>query len=178
MGKESIHTLRPEQLIDLLSIGLEADVSESGELISDEQIRDYFEGLVHRKIPTNSSIVDSILIFLSENEHYGKRVSGYSLSELLFDASTDLELYRTIKDYSKKIYRTTLSKGESSIAVTIYYAAIAGAAVYHNVKISNHSRQTLKSAFEDLLAKPWMIPQFTKLLEKARERCETGFPNQ
>jgi len=178
MGQKMIHGLNPGQLIGLLSIGAEADLSESGEFTSDEQIRDYFALLVQRKIPSDASIVDSILIFLRENEPYGKRVSGRSLSEILLDATTELEFFEVIKDYSKKIYQTTVSKGESSIAAAIYYAAIAAALVHHDTKISGHPWQTLKTAFEDLLAKPWMTPPLTGLLERAHDRCETELKNQ
>ena len=177
MDKASIYTLKPRQLMDLLSIGAEADAFDSGELISDEQIRGYFASLVQRKIPNDASIVDSLLIFLGENERYGKRVSGRSLSEVLLDAATEPDLLRVIKDYSKKIYQTTVSKGENSIAAAIYYAAIAAALVHHDAKISEHPWQTLKTAFEDLLAKPWMTPPLTGLLQEARERCETEQTN-
>ena len=151
--KASIHTLKPSQLVDLLSIGAEADLSESGELISDEQIRDCFASLMQRQIPNDANLVDSILIFLREDDRFGRQVRGRSLSEVLLDAATGLDLLTAIKDYSKKIYQATVSKGEHSIAAAIYYAAIAAALVHHGVKISNHSRQTLKTAFEDLLGK-------------------------
>jgi len=175
MTKKLIHTLRPEQLIDLLSIGMDADFSDSGELTSDEGIRDYFDRLVHRKISGESSIVDTILIFLRENDRYGKHVSGHSLSQLLLDPASDVDLYRTVKDYSKKIYQTTVSKGENSIAAAIYYLAIAAALVYHDTAISAHPKSTLKTAFEDLLTKMWMSPEFKELLEAARKRCETEY---
>jgi len=156
---------------------MDPDPSESGDLTSDEQIRDYFGRLVHRKISRESSIVDSILIFLRENDRYGKTVTGRSLTELLLDPSSELDLYRTIKDYSKKIYQTTVSKGESSIVAAVYYAAIAGALVNHDTKVSDHSWQTLEDAFGELLAKVWMIPEIRDLLKKARHICETEHPS-
>ncbi|MHC4987554.1 MAG: hypothetical protein ACYTFX_03525, partial [Planctomycetota bacterium] len=72
MDAKTTHGVRPERLINLLSIGLQASVSGVDELVSDEQIRDYFSGLIHRKIPNDSSIIDSILLLLRENKHYGK----------------------------------------------------------------------------------------------------------
>lgn len=171
MDTKTTHGIRPERLIDLLSVGLQSSVSGIDELVSDEQIRDYFSDLVHRKIPNDSSIIDSILLLLRENKRYGKLVGGRSLCELLLDGGTDLQLHVAIKDYSKKIYQSSISKGENSIAAAIYYLAIAAALVYHDATISAHSEDTLKTAFGDLLAKTWMSPEFKELLETARTRC-------
>lgn len=171
MDTKTTHGIRPERLIDLLSVGLQSSVSGIDELVSDEQIRDYFSDLVHRKIPNDSSIIDSILLLLRENKRYGKLVGGRSLCELLLDGGTDLQLHVAIKDYSKKIYQSSISKGENSIAAAIYYLAIAAALVYHDATISAHSKDTLKTAFGDLLAKTWMSPEFKELLETARTRC-------
>ena len=178
MGKTDIHSLTPGQLAGLLSIGIEADPSESGELISDEQIRDAFASLMQRQVPCDATIIDSILIFLGENDRYGKHLSGHSLCDILIDPATELDLLKTIKDYSKKIYQTTVSRGENSMAAAIYYAAIAAGLVHYDMKISGHSWQTLKTAFYDLVGKSWMLPQLATLLEQAYKRCEMELADQ
>jgi hypothetical protein len=157
----------------LLSIGLDSERLKSDELLSDEQIREYLACLLDRTIPVESSIMDSLLIFLCEDAHHGKTVRNRSLSQLLLCPTCEVELFRAIKDYSKQIYQTTVSKGENSIASAIYYAAIAGAIVHHGVKISEHSWQTLATAFQELRTKPWMISELEELLEKAGNFCKT-----
>ncbi len=166
-----LHLLKPDQLIEMLSIGMDGDPPNSAELVSDEQIRDYFCHLINRKIPCQSSIVDSILIFLRENERYGHLVKGRTLSELLLDSSCPAGLFEAVKEISKRVCQTAISRGENAVASAIYYAAIAAALIYCNTKISSHSWETLKTSFEDLLAKSWTGP-FSELLEKARQRCE------
>lgn len=172
MDKEPLHLLKPDQLIQMLSIGIEDNSSKPAALGTDEQIGNYFYRLISRKIPRQSSIVDSILIFLRENQRYGDLAKGRSLSELLLDASCPIGLFEAVKETSKRICQTAISKGENAVAAAIYYAAIAAALIHCNTKISSHSWETLKTSFEDLLAKPWMTGPFSELLEKARQRCE------
>ena len=172
MNNNSTHGLKPEQLFNLLSIGTDKELFCSDTMTSDEEIKEFFQSLVHRKVPRETSIVDSILIYLRESKAFGKSIINHSLGDILINPQTELELLKAIKDYSKKIYQSTVSKGENSIAVAIYYAAIASGLVYHDMKISDHTYQTLKDAFVNLMDQPWMISEIKELFSDSYKICQ------
>lgn len=172
MNSSSTHGIKPEQLFNLLSIGTDKELFCSSTMTSDEEIKTFFECLIHRKIPKETSLVDTILIYLRESKRFGKSVVDRSLGEILIDPKAELDLLKAIKDYSKKIYQSTVSKGENSIAVAIYYAAIASGLVYHKTKISEHAYQTLKEAFRNLIDQPWMIADIKQLFSDAHRICQ------
>ena len=172
MNNNSTHGLRPEQLFNLLSVGADKDLFCDNIMNSDEEVKEYFQSLIHRKVPKETSLVDSILIFLRESKAFGNSIIDHSLGEILNHSKTEIELLKTIKYYSKNIYQSTVSKGENSIAVAIYYAAIASGLVYHDMKISEHTYQTLKEAFSNLMNQPWMISDVKQLFSEAHKICE------
>ncbi len=172
MKTNSTHGLKPENLFKLLSIGADKDLFCNELINSNEDIKSFFQHLLHRKIPKESSIVDSILIYLRESKVFGETLIGLSLWDILSDPQTTLELLQTIKNYSKKIYQSTYSKGENSIALAIYYAAIASGIVYHNTKITEHSYQILRDAFSNLSKQPWITAEIEQLFFQANDICQ------
>ena len=176
--RKSKHGLGPRQLADLLSIGLVKDSFSNHAMNSDDEIKRFFQLLLKRKIPKEACLVDAIMLFLREDKVYSNRIINHSLGELLTNPKTEIDLLKTIKDYSKKIYQSTISKGENSIAIAIYYAAIAGGLVYHDIKISEHNYNTLKSAFSNLMQRPWITTEIKHLFSQAYEICQNEYKLQ
>lgn len=58
--------------------------------------------------------------------------------------------------------------------MAIYYAAVAGALVFHDSKITEHSFERLERAFGMLIAKTWMASELVGLFEKCRTLAEIG----
>jgi hypothetical protein len=99
-------------------------------------------------------------------------LAGKSLGEVLLDADTDIGLLQAVKTYGKKLSFTVDSDDENAVALTIYHAAIAGALVHHNKKISTSSYKTLDRSFAVFVDKKWLTPELKRLLSKAREICQ------
>lgn len=177
-NRETKHGLGPRQLADLLSIGLDKNLSGNHVMNSDDEIKRFFQLLLKRKIPMEAGIMDAIMLFLREDKVYSNQIINHSLGELLTNAKTEIGLLKTIKDYSKKIYQSTVSKGENSIAIAIYYAAIAGGLVYHDTKISEHNYNALKSAFSNLMQRPWITAEIKHLFSRAYEICQNEHRTQ
>jgi hypothetical protein len=135
MDTDTTHGINPKQLMNLLAIGTDRELACDQILNSDKEIKEFFQKLIHRKAPKESSIIDSILILLRETKAYRQSVVDHSLADLLLNPVTDLALLKAIKEYSKQIYQSTVSKGENSISLAIYYGAIASALVHHKEKI-------------------------------------------
>jgi hypothetical protein len=99
-------------------------------------------------------------------------VSGKPLGDLLSSASAELTVLDTIKVRGKKLAAAAgASESERDTGLTIYFAAIASALVYHGQKISSHSSETLERSFAMLSEMQWMTPELVELFHKARQVC-------
>ncbi|KPL20813.1 MAG: hypothetical protein AMJ75_11170 [Phycisphaerae bacterium SM1_79] len=63
------------------------------------------------------------------------------------------------------------SEPEHAVAVAIYYAAIASALVFHDVKVTTHSYESLEASFTRLINKPWMSAELNSLFIRALKLC-------
>ena len=100
---------------------------------------------------------------------------GRTLGEALLDPATSLETIRRVKNYAKDLGRREQNRPgrgpEHAAALAVYYAAIAGALVFRDERITSHSREALIDSFGSLIDKPWMVPELAELFEKARGAC-------
>jgi len=60
---------------------------------------------------------------------------------------------------------------EHAAAIVIYYAAIAGALLFHDHKITEHSSETLEQSFAMLVGKRWLPSELRRHLATAQEAC-------
>jgi hypothetical protein len=98
-------------------------------------------------------------------------VSGPALGEVLLDSATDLATIQKIKDYGKGLAACDDSEADHTVGVTIYYAAIASALVFHGNKITRHSYRRLADAFDTLQKKPWVPSELSEHLRGAHRYC-------
>lgn len=99
-------------------------------------------------------------------------LSGRTLGELLLDASPNVGTLVTVKDYCKKLAAEDRSEPARTVAIAIYYAAIASALVFHSQKITTHSYENLEKSFKLLIEKPWMTADLADLFTRAKTICE------
>jgi hypothetical protein len=95
-------------------------------------------------------------------------VCRQSLCEVLMNPATTVGTLNAIKESAKK----SASLGERQIAVTIYFAAIASALVFHDQKISTSCYASLQRSFCELAEKPWMPLEFASLFVRASTICD------
>ena len=53
----------------------------------------------------------------------------------------------------------------------MYYGAISATLVHLDEKITTHSYEYLRNAFEELAGEPWVPPKLGRLFLKAKKAC-------
>lgn len=171
MSKGSTYGLTPNQLADLLSIGI--DESNFIDKISDDKaIADMLRNWLVKSLPRDSSLLDSLLVIMGKMGYGVQSLAGKSLGEALLEPEADIGLLQAIKTYSKKLSFTVDSEAEKAIAITMYHAAIANCLVHHDKKISQSSHEALDKSFGLLIEKKWMTPELKEMFSQARSICQ------
>ena len=99
-------------------------------------------------------------------------LAGEPVGKLLQDPKTDITIIRMTKDYGRKLSATAKSEAEHHAANTIYYAAIAHALVYHDLKITKYLYEDLQQSFCQLSKEGWIPDNLRDLFAKASEYCK------
>jgi len=154
----------------LLSLGLG---SKPRELSTDkvEQKADMLYDVLTRTLPVDPSVVNSLPDVVRGLSSGLQSLAGLPIGDLLRDPTTDITTISRIKQYAKDSGTSTSSEIESDVFLVVYYAAIAGALVFHNEKITQHSYQDLEQFFLSFRKKDWVIEEIKDLLSKARTHC-------
>jgi len=145
MAEKSTFGLKREQLAELLSLALD-EASTSDTACSDQAIAELLRTQFSAQLPKGSFPSDSLLIMMGR--------MGFDVSSL------------------GGLSHTLTSEARKAIATTIYYAAIAGALLYHDKKITAYSYQELGKSLSRLAGKEWMTPELTEMFSHARNVCK------
>ena len=164
-AEEGTGGMRSDGLAGLLGIGLEAE--ENGGHTPDERrearLRARLAGTLPLKEGTGSALpgLSGGLV----------PADSASVGQLLLDSQTPLEAFQWAKEYAKRLPEATRLQTDRAAATAIYFAAIAGALLFHNEKITTHSYADLADHFGSLIEKRWMDPKLVKHFAKARKVC-------
>lgn len=96
---------------------------------------------------------------------------GRTLGEVLLDKRTRLEVFEAIKARHKRLAGDKEDACGHAVAVAIYFAAIAGALLFHRKRITSYSHEDLAGSFRVLSEKRWMPPELAEHFVKARQFC-------
>ena len=162
--------LEPERLARLLGLGMEGDssVETDPDTSKEELLRLRLAGT----LPLETAVIDAIPAIAGRLCEELLPLRGKALGEALLDETTELRVLKKVKDYGKKLAARQDSDVEHAVSVTIYFAAIAGALLFHDHKITNYSYPALGEAFGTLIDKPWMAPELARHFSKARKLCK------
>jgi hypothetical protein len=171
MENKSINKLKPNQLARLLSISTEE--MESVHIVCDDKATaELLRNKLKSTLPKDSFLLESLLIVMERLGFDMREQVGRPLCDVLLDPATDVSLLSAIKDYSKKYSSSLVSEAEMAVAITIYYAALASALLYHDEKITQYSYKTLGQYFALLVKKKWMTPELINLFSQAHSICQ------
>lgn len=106
-----------------------------------------------------------------------RAIAGPPLRELLLDPATDVSTLRRIKEYAKSLGNNAESDADRDVFLTIYFAAIAAAAVLHKKRITEHSNQDLQRFFTFFAEAAWMPLILTGLFSSASHMI-SGFTSE
>jgi len=162
--------LNIEQSTRLLRLGLHPG-DETGDQTIDKRKTDLLLDVLASKLPTDPALIETLPTVLKSLSEELQSVSGKSLGLLLQSSETKIALIRRIKDFAKELGASSKDDIEREVALALYYASIANALVYHNVKISQHDYVKLAQSFETLSENNWIPPNFYKLFNKAQQSC-------
>lgn len=119
-------------------------------------------------IPVERIAVESLQEALGRVRQEVLPLAGVPVGELLLDPCAEVTTLVTLKNCTKKLAaRLDQPSAEYDAMVTIYFAAIASALVFHRRTISTHTPETLAHAFRKLKGQPWMAWELAELFTKA-----------
>lgn len=159
-----------EQSTNLLKLALESNQNEK----TQDKEKDRAELLLDilaSKLPINPALLESLPDVLRSLSEELQSVSGLPLGKLLKNPKTKTTLLRRVKDFGKELGTSANDEIERDVALAIYFASIASALVFHNVKISEYSYKQLEQSFEKLSKEGWIPPNLTGLYKKACKYC-------
>jgi hypothetical protein len=98
--------------------------------------------------------------------------AGESIRNLLVDPGTDIELIKKIKEYGKSLSQSTKVDVEHDISNAIYYAAIAHALIYHDLKITKFTYEEIAKSLSIFSKTDWVSTDLLELFVKAVKYCQ------
>ncbi|UCG46336.1 MAG: hypothetical protein JSU94_12605 [Phycisphaerales bacterium] len=93
-----------------------------------------------------------------------------ALLGVLTDSQSDLGTIKRIRRYAKDV-ASRAGEPERTLAFAVYFGAIANALVFHEVKITTYSYESLCVSYEKLLNRPCVPEELFGLFGKARDLC-------
>ena len=151
----------PKRLARLLSLGVEKQTES--ELLQER---------LGNPLPLDADQADPLSTIIRRFCDALASVAGKPLGQLLVDRNTDIAVIEAVKGYAKTLADRREPKTEHAVAITVYFAAIANALLFHDKKLTAHSYGSLARSFTILIDKEWMFPQLRDLLVQAREICK------
>jgi len=162
--------LNAKQSTNLLRLGLDCGQDKMDHAKANTRA-DLLADTLGSRMPVDPTLLESLPAVLKSLSEQLESVSGLPVGQLVLNPQTKTALLRRIKDYAKDIGASAKDDSMRDVALAVYYAAIAGALVYHNVKISQHSYDKLEQSFEKLAGHDWISPDLLRLLKEARQYC-------
>jgi hypothetical protein len=171
--KSTTFGLSPEKLADLLKICSDSTQSEDENRVDITQKKtELLQDRLAETLPfelSKKSLSKEVLDRLSQIRAL---VIGEPIRNLLNNPETGIGLIKQIKDYSKRLSRNAASEAEHDTANAIYYAAIASALVFHDIKISKYSYKSLHESFSKLINEEWIPKEITQMFVRTCELCQ------
>jgi hypothetical protein len=99
-------------------------------------------------------------------------LAGRPVGDVLLDPQAELTVLTEIKEHGKADAAAADSEIDRDVGLTVYFAAIAGAILFHGERITSYSYAALADAFSRLVNKRWMHPELARHFAKARRRCK------
>ncbi len=168
MAKYSILGLAPKKLAHLL--GITFDSGKERESDSKQNIEQMLADRLASPLSPDIAMLSDVSVESGRKDDDVEQHSATPLGDVLTARETDLGTIMKIRRYAKKM---TAGKGPEAehVAVTIYFAAIANALLFHDAKITSYSYKALEISFNKLIKKRWMPRRLRRLFVDAAGAC-------
>jgi len=171
MRKDSTLGINPESLARLLGIAISSDSNE-GTDDSTHNTAQLLKARLAGTLPLDTTVVEELPAILGQLRKDLVPLEGRTLGEVVTGPKSDLGAIKKIRQYAKKMASRKRSEADWAVAIAIYYAAIASALVFHDMKITTHSYESLEASFAKLINKPWMSAELNSLFIRALKLCQ------
>jgi len=163
--------LEPEQVQRLFNIG--RDTKKADKRVGGAERK---AEILHRRLsetlPLDKSQVEMLPAVLGNLCHTIGLLAGETILSLVKNPSTDMSLIERIKRYGKELSTRAKSEAEHEVATAIYYAAIANALAFHDLRITKFSYKKLEMAFSRLVKEEWISKDLSVLFKIAGKYCK------
>lgn len=163
--------LNARQKRQLLKLGLSKQPETTNRKPREDSVNVLLD-LLATKLPLEPALAESLPSLLQALSDELAALSGPALGDYLTNPKTSSIVLRQIKDYAKGKGSVTSNPSEGQAVRAIYHAAIAAGLVFHGIKISGHSYQTLGDTFAVLGRKNWIPLSLRRLFRKAGQICD------
>jgi hypothetical protein len=168
--RQTTHGLNPEKILELLKLGSDINTHQTD---AEQQKADLLNDRLNEILPIDLAGEEKGSKKENSIRHTISMLTNEPIGKLLLEPKTESFIIKMIKDYSKSLSKKSKTEADHQIANTIYYAAIAHALVYHNIKITLYSLNNLQQSFLELSIKNWIPKSLLALFGKACEYCKT-----
>jgi hypothetical protein len=171
MEKKSTFGLRLNQMARLFALGV-CEPDPADEKADSERMAALLREQLDSALTKRSLLFDALVLMLDQQGHDTRALTARSLGEVLLSPQSDIALLQGIKECSKKLSESLDSPAERALATTLYFAALAGALVHHDTKITQITCAKLEESFALLLDKKWMAEELRVLFSRAIRICQ------
>lgn len=169
-GDDTTFGFNAEKLARLWAIGAQDDEPDTVGRTDQAKLELLLEGLAE-KVPLDKDLTQTLSPAFVQLCGVLKPFVGHSYQALLNNPDTDVATFRRIKDLNKASATQAHAQGRREVLAVLYYAAIAGALVYHRQCISSLSFQHLSDRYRTYLEFAWLTPDIRILFEQALACC-------
>ena len=167
--KSTTFGLSLKKVVDLLKIGTNGNTTNED---PDQDKSDLLHDKLDEILPLYPSTKEKLARKLERLRHTIEILAGEPIGKLLQDPKTDITIIKIIKDYGRKLSTQANSEAEHHVSNTIYYAAIAHALVFYNMRITKFSFKDLQLSFCRLSQEKWIPKKLLDLFSEALKYCE------
>jgi hypothetical protein len=101
-----------------------------------------------------------------------------TVGDVLRGPNTTASAFGRLKEFGRKLFSEGITPAQRDVGLTIYYGAIAGALVRHDVRITRLSYRELDQSLAVLVDKWWMPAELKTLFREACQICESLQPHR
>ncbi len=169
--KKSTFGLKLDQLADLFAVGAENHAPTEADC-DHEHLAEMLRRRLTEVMPVNSLLLTAVSQISASDKSDLTAMVGQPLLHVLSGSESSVSQLQVLKEASKSLSTTSVSKEECAVATTIYHAVIASCLVLHDKKITQHPYDKLNESFALLIEKKWMASELVELFSSARRICQ------
>jgi hypothetical protein len=174
--KSTTFGLNPEKISNLLKVCAEPSGNDV-DMETKQKKTELLQDRLSETLLTGSLKGSPLSKELTQLCYISGIAAGESIRNLLINPGTAIKLIEKIKEHGKSLSQSTKADVGHDIANAIYYAAIAHALIYHNLKITKFSYEELEKALSFFTQTDWVSTDLSNLFNSAVQYCREQLKN-